>query len=143
MGSLSRKMKETSLPLNCESCCPNWPETYYSLRCLLPAFHLQINPLTLRRSLEDTSVPFHWNFNSILRRDHQKNFLWSSGLWVGRRKEPILGYVLKYDEKKNLVLEGLTWIHLQYWVINILKYKRITITSYINMKYMLKLSKHM
>ena len=25
---------------------------------------------------EDPGVPFHWNFNSILRRDHQKNFLW-------------------------------------------------------------------
>ena len=24
---------------------------------------------------EDTGVPFHRNFNSILRRDHQKNFL--------------------------------------------------------------------
>ena len=24
---------------------------------------------------EDTGVPFHRNLNSILRRDHQKNFL--------------------------------------------------------------------
>ena len=24
---------------------------------------------------EDPGVPFHWNFNSILRRDHQKIFL--------------------------------------------------------------------
>ena len=31
----------------------------------------------------------------------RKNFLWGSRLWVGRRKEPILGYVQKNDEKKN------------------------------------------
>ena len=31
-----------------------------------------------------------------------KNFsLWASRLWVGRRKEPILGYVPKNDEKKE------------------------------------------
>ena len=28
-------------------------------------------------------------------------------LWVGRRKEPILGYVPKNDEKKNFVQKGL------------------------------------
>ena len=28
-------------------------------------------------------------------------------LWVCRRKEPILGYVPKNDEKKNLVYKGL------------------------------------
>ena len=39
---------------------------------------------------EDTGGPFHQNFNFILRRDHQKNFLWASRLWVGRRKEPML-----------------------------------------------------
>ena len=36
-----------------------------------------------------------------------KNFPWASDLWVGRRKEPILGYVAKNDEKKNLVHKGL------------------------------------
>ena len=57
---------------------------------------------------DDTGGPFHHqNFNSILRRDHQKNFLWASRLWVGRRKEPILGYVPKNDEKKNSVHKGL------------------------------------
>ena len=56
---------------------------------------------------EDTGVLFHWNFNSILRSDHQKNFLWASRLWVGRRKVPILGYVPKKDEKKNSVHKGL------------------------------------
>ena len=30
-----------------------------------------------------------------------------SRLWVGRRKEPVLGYVPKHDEKKNLVHKGL------------------------------------
>ena len=49
---------------------------------------------------EDPCVSFHRNFNSILRRDHQKKFLWASRLWIGRRKEPILGYVLKNNEKK-------------------------------------------
>ena len=44
---------------------------------------------------------------SILRRDHQKNFLWASRLWVGRQKEPILGYVPKNDEKNNSVHKGL------------------------------------
>ena len=28
-------------------------------------------------------------------------------IWVGRRKEPILGYVPKNDEKKNSVHKGL------------------------------------
>ena len=54
-----------------------------------------------RRSLEDTGVPFHRNFNSILRRDHQKNFLCASRICVGRGKEPILGYVTKNDEEDN------------------------------------------
>ena len=50
---------------------------------------------------------FDQNFNFNLRRDHQKIFLWASCLWVGRRKEPILGYVPKNDDKKNLVHKGL------------------------------------
>ena len=63
----------------------------------------RINPLTPRRT---HGVPFQQNFNSILRRYHQKNFLWASRLWVGRRKEPILGWVQKNDIKK-LVHKGL------------------------------------
>ena len=47
------------------------------------------------------------NFDFNLRRDHQKNFLWASRLWVGRQKEPILGYVPKKYEKKNSVSKGL------------------------------------
>ena len=71
----------------------------------------KLNILTEQQRLpfnaqEDTGVPFHWNYNSILRRDHQKNFLWASRLWVGRRKESILGYVPKNGEK-NLVHKGL------------------------------------
>ena len=42
-----------------------------------------------------------------LRRDRQKNFLWASRLWVGRRKEPVLGDVPKNYEKKNLFHKGL------------------------------------
>ena len=42
------------------------------------------------------------NIDPKIRRDHQKNFL-----WVGRRKEPVLDYVPKNDEKKNLVSKGL------------------------------------
>ena len=49
------------------------------------------------------SKTFDFNF----RRDHQKNFLWASRLWVGRRKELILGYVPKNDEKKNSGGKGL------------------------------------
>ena len=34
-------------------------------------------------------------------------FLWALQLWVGRRKESILGYVPKKDENKNSGSEGL------------------------------------
>ena len=44
---------------------------------------------------------------SNLIRDPQKNFLWASRQWVGRRKEPILSYVTKNDEKKNPGTNGL------------------------------------
>ena len=70
---------------------------------------------------KDTGVPFHWNLNYILRRDHQKNFLWASHLWVGRRKVPILGYVPKNDEKKNLVHKGLKERHVKCTNIYIVK----------------------
>ena len=45
---------------------------------------------------------FDFNF----RRDYQKKILWASRLWVGRRKEPILGYVPKNDEKRIWSLKG-------------------------------------
>ena len=50
---------------------------------------------------------FDQNFNFNLRRDPQKNFQWVSRLWVGRRKEPILSYATKNDEKKNPGTNGL------------------------------------
>ena len=48
------------------------------------------------------------NFDFNLRRDHQKTFLWASRLWVGRRKEPILGYVQKNYERNNSGSNGLS-----------------------------------
>ena len=47
------------------------------------------------------------NIDFNLRRDHRKKFLWSSRLGVGRRKEPILGYVPKNYEKENSGSKGL------------------------------------
>ena len=41
------------------------------------------------------------NFDSKIRRDHQKKFLWASRLWVSRGKKLISGYVSKNCEKKN------------------------------------------
>ena len=58
------------------------------------------------KAQEDTGVPFHRNFNSIFKKGHSKNFLWASRLWVGRRKEPILGYVPKNDEKWIWSIKG-------------------------------------
>ena len=56
----------------------------------------------------DEFVTYCLNFDFKIRRDHQKNFLWTSRLWVSRRKEPILGYVPKNDENKNSGSKGLT-----------------------------------
>ena len=61
---------------------------------------------------QDEFVLYCQNFNFEIRRDHQKNFLWASRLWVGRRKEPILGYVPKNDEKKNSGCKGLRCNHM-------------------------------
>ena len=74
------------------------------------------NPLTPWRTLVS---PYHWNFNSILRRDHQKNFLWASRLWVGR-KRAYLRYVPKNDEKKNLAHKGLKKMKISklHWPFN-------------------------
>ena len=69
-------------------------------------FSLTYKPFNVQ---EDTGVTFYRNFNSILRRDRQKNFLWLPRLWPGRRKEPILGYVPKNVEKKNLVHKGVKY----------------------------------
>ena len=40
-------------------------------------------------------------FRFQFKKGSSKNFLWASRLWVGRRKEPILGYVPKNYKKKN------------------------------------------
>ena len=54
------------------------------------------NSKVAKRALYGTfSQDFYFN----LRRDHQKNFLWPSRLWVGRRNEHILGYAPKNYEK--------------------------------------------
>ena len=58
------------------------------------ALRMIVNPLTPRRT---QLLPFR----------SSKNFLWASRLWVGRQKKPILGYVPKNDEKRNLVHKGL------------------------------------
>ena len=39
-------------------------------------------------------------------RDPQKNFLWASRLWVGRRKDLILSYVTKNKEIKTSCSNG-------------------------------------
>ena len=54
-------------------------------------------------------APFSKNVDFNSKRDHPKNFLWALRLWVGRREEPILGYVPKNDEKKNSEGKGLSW----------------------------------
>ena len=41
------------------------------------------------------------NFDFNLRRDPRINFLWELRLWVGRRKEPTLGYIPKTYEKNS------------------------------------------
>ena len=61
---------------------------------------------SLSAFIEDTGVPFDRNFNSILRKDHQKKFLWTSRLWVSGRIEPILGYVPKNGERNNFVIRS-------------------------------------
>ena len=46
-----------------------------------------------------------YNFNFNLGRDYKKKFLCASRLLVCRRKEPILSYVTKNDEKKGIWAE--------------------------------------
>ena len=56
------------------------------------------------------------NFDLNLRRDHQKIFLWAARIWVGRRQEPILGYVPKNDEKNNLGGFTLTGAYIFFYI---------------------------
>ena len=44
------------------------------------------------------------------RKVSSKNFLWASRLWVGRRKDPILSYITKNDEKNNPGTNGLMFV---------------------------------
>ena len=62
--------------------------------------------------------PLSPKFQFYFNKGSSKNFLWASRLWVGRRKEPILGYVPKKDEKKNLVHKGLNKFTYMYWGVN-------------------------
>ena len=78
---------------------------------------------------------FSKTFDFNLRRDHQKNFLWASRLWVGRRKEPILGYVPKSDEKKNSGGKGLNIIMLWIFVCISISFMRMLIYPYKVTKY--------
>ena len=58
-------------------------------------------------------------YDPKIRRDHQKKFPWASRLWVGRRKESILGYVPENDEKNNSGIKGLKkvvkWLEIEYF----------------------------
>ena len=56
-------------------------------------------------------------FDFNIRRDYQKKNLWASRLWVGRRKEHILGYVPKNDEKKNSGGKGLKKMRIYKFVL--------------------------
>ena len=46
-------------------------------------------------------------FGFQFKKGSSKKILWAKNLWVGRRKEPILGYVLKNDVQKNSGGKGL------------------------------------
>ena len=65
---------------------------------------MSFNPLTPSGNRFPLSPKFQFYF----KKGSSKNFLWASRLWVGRRIEPILGYVPK-NEKKNLVHKGLNY----------------------------------
>ena len=66
----------------------------------------------------------------ILEGTIKKNFLWASRLWVGRRKEPILGYVPKNDEKKNSGGTGLIGSEYGASVLHLLNRKQSCNTEY-------------
>ena len=70
-------------------------------------YFITLNLLTPRRTWVSS---LNRNFNSISRKDHQKNFLRALRLWVGRRKELILRYICPEKRRKNLVHKGLNAI---------------------------------
>ena len=55
-------------------------------------------------------VSYVWRSAKILILNKEgiieKKFLWALRLWVGRRKEPILSYVPKNDEKRIHAFKG-------------------------------------
>ena len=48
-----------------------------------------------------------------------KKIIWASRLWVGRRKEPILGYVPRNDDKRNSGSKRLKGLVFCCWMIKI------------------------
>ena len=44
---------------------------------------------------------------SIKKKDHRKNSLWASRLWVSTQYEPLLGYISKINGKQNSDTNGL------------------------------------
>ena len=81
-------------------------------------FHIErlFLTITCHRPIYGT---FGQNFLFQFIEGSQKKFLWASRLWVGRRKEPISGYVMKNDEKNYSAANGLIKSSL-----NIDKYKK-------------------
>ena len=73
-----------------------------SLYCWISPF----NPL-----LPDGNYSYFTNKISLKKRDHEKNFLWAPRLWGGRRWDPLLGYILKFNGKKVSGGEGLKGWH--------------------------------
>ena len=67
----------------------------------------------LARHLCDAVPKFWFQF----KKASSKKFLWASQLWVGRRKEPILGYISKNYEKKNSGSKVVTNIDLYHIVV--------------------------
>ena len=74
---------------------------------------------------------FDLNFNSEIRRDHRKIFLWSPRLWVGRRCETNLGNISKMDVEWNSRGKGLNnikWDTVQSCMIYL--YYKISVQSW-------------
>ena len=61
-----------------------------------------------------------------------ENFLWATRLWVGRRKEPILGNVKKKYEKKNSGSDRFRWEEISHMT---LQKKKIIINNTDDFKY--------
>ena len=63
------------------------------------------------------------NFDLKKRRDHRKNFLWSSRLWIGRRYEPLLSYIPEFNWKQN---SGTNWLN---FISNVCNHTHLEILS--------------